>query len=417
MSAENNEDRLKSLREALKDTINKYFDGRYEILELCLSVVTQMFIEGMTLPFFLILVGPPSSFKTTILSIVSVLENTYRVDSFTAKAFVSHMANATEEDLKQRDLLPKIKDKTLITPELGPLFSTKDDKLQEIIGILTRILDGKGYTSESGARGKRGYVGDYYFTWLGAAVKIPRRLWKVISDLGPKMYFAVLYVKQVTDEEKQKAILENLRDIPYNDKLEQAKARLLDFWKELIATMLKSGKVKWDDSRNDKDTISKITMLAMLLGKLRASMSTEDVPYHGGSNYNFEPPVIEDPTRATDSLINLAKGHALLYGRNYIMPDDLRPVVKIALSSASRERVGLFQFLIEKGGSQTTDQVMEKFKVGRDTALKYMKELELIGLVERDSQSTITKPTIVIRLKEFYQWLLSDEFRSYWNDS
>lgn len=40
------------------------------------------------------------------------------------------MANATEKQLENIDLLPKIKHKTLITPELGTMFSDREDKLK-----------------------------------------------------------------------------------------------------------------------------------------------------------------------------------------------------------------------------------------------------------------------------------------------
>ena len=37
--------------------------------------------------------------------------------------------------------------KFVLTPELAPLFTAKDDDLQKMLGIITRIVDGKGYES------------------------------------------------------------------------------------------------------------------------------------------------------------------------------------------------------------------------------------------------------------------------------
>ena len=50
------------------------------------------------------------------------------------------------------DLLPKIKDKTLITKELGPVFQGKVQDVQERFAVLTSVLDGQGFVSNSGAR-------------------------------------------------------------------------------------------------------------------------------------------------------------------------------------------------------------------------------------------------------------------------
>lgn len=112
--------------------------------------------------------------------------NTFYTDSFSAKSFVSHNTSVPKKELKNIDLLPKIKDKVFLSPELSPTFSKKDDELIEIIGIFIRVLDGKGYESDTGAHGHRGYVGEFMFVWIGAAVEITRKVHKHLSTLGPK---------------------------------------------------------------------------------------------------------------------------------------------------------------------------------------------------------------------------------------
>jgi hypothetical protein len=54
---------------------------------------------------------------------------------------------------------------------------------------MTRILDGHGYVSDSGAHGYRGYNERMMFVWVGAAVDIPRKVHKHLATLGPKLYF------------------------------------------------------------------------------------------------------------------------------------------------------------------------------------------------------------------------------------
>jgi hypothetical protein len=74
------------------------------------------------------------------------------------------------------DMLPRIRFKLLLTPELTPIFSANEDELRENLGIITSVLDGHGYVTDSGAHGRRGYHGNYMFVWVGAAVDIPYRV-------------------------------------------------------------------------------------------------------------------------------------------------------------------------------------------------------------------------------------------------
>ena len=115
--------------------------------------------------------------------------NVYYSDSFTPKSFVSHSTGVKKESLPEIDMLPRIKDKCLLAPELSPIFAKKDEVVMENLGILTRVLDGHGYQSDSGAHGRRGYSGEHMFTMIGAAVDIPHRVHKQLTNLGPKLFF------------------------------------------------------------------------------------------------------------------------------------------------------------------------------------------------------------------------------------
>jgi hypothetical protein len=98
-------------------------------------------------------------------------------------------------------MLPRIRFKLLLTPELTPIFSTNEDELRENLGIITSVLDGHGLVTDSGAHGRRGYHGNYMLVWVGAAVDIPYRVHKLLATLGPKLYFFRLpYVKKTSQQ-------------------------------------------------------------------------------------------------------------------------------------------------------------------------------------------------------------------------
>ena len=141
----------------------------------------------------------PSSLKTAFFKFLETYGIHIIADKFTARAFVSHSANVAKEKLVEIDMLPQIKDKILLTPELSALFTGKDDDVREQFGIITRLLDGEGLETNSGVHGKRGYYGKYMFTWLGAAVDIPYSVYKFLSTIGFKIYFLRLPRIEVTE--------------------------------------------------------------------------------------------------------------------------------------------------------------------------------------------------------------------------
>src|SRR6478735_7356399 len=170
-------------------------------MEFQLAVKSILNIEDCNLPFAGIILGPPSSSKTVGIEMFRGTAHTFYTDSFSAKSFVSHNTSVPRDKLEEIDLLPKIKGKVFLSPELSPTFSKKDDELIEILGIFIMVLDGKGYENDTGAHGHRGYVGEFMFVWIGAAVEIPRKGHKYLSTLGPKLYFFRLPKTNKTEEE------------------------------------------------------------------------------------------------------------------------------------------------------------------------------------------------------------------------
>ena len=401
----------------LVTTVDDNFTGRGFVVETLLSVKAQLKIEGITQVFALIMMGSPSSFKSTTLEIVSVLPDSYQSDSFTPRAFVSHSANTTKKDLSKVDLLPRIRHKTMITPELAPLFSAKPENIQEHFGVLTRILDGRGYTSDSGVHGQRGYSGDYHFMGLGAVVDIPHGVWRLLGNLGAKMYFFRIPADNISDEEFEKQMVSQMGNNTYNSKLEECKEEITKLWDGLeTCPHLKDGKVIWNISKDDLHTKKIITKVASALASLRAVVPTWHTHESGGSNYNYETPTIENPSRASNALYNLARGHAVVCGRNYILQDDLRVVLPVALSSASKQRTDLFKMLVVNGGTLTTTEFEEKAHLSKTTALKEMEQLSIIGLADITDTQTGTKPIKTISIKSKYEWFLGKEFKDLWED-
>jgi hypothetical protein len=160
------QDKFQELYTVVHDKMPEIWPG----LEFELSTLRVLDIEGCTLPFIGVILGRPSSYKTVIISLLKGWYKAFYTDNFTARSFVSHStAVNTKEELEQIDMLPKIRNKHFLTPELSPMFTSKEDDLIQLRGIITRIADGHGYVSDSGAHEHRGYDEDIMFTWTAYA--------------------------------------------------------------------------------------------------------------------------------------------------------------------------------------------------------------------------------------------------------
>jgi hypothetical protein len=104
----------------LNSKINEYFPDVSLLVDFELSIKKILNIEDITLPFMGIVFAVPSSLKTAFFKLLRNLKYSYYSDKFTARAFVSHSATVTKEKLAEIDMLPQIKDKILLTPELLP---------------------------------------------------------------------------------------------------------------------------------------------------------------------------------------------------------------------------------------------------------------------------------------------------------
>jgi len=413
--------------------VEKYSDLQKEILnlipelwepvEFALSVRSILRIKKITLPFGGIVLGPSSSLKSATVELFRNTKDTYYSDSFSAKSFVSHNTAIPKEKLVEIDLLPKIKDKLFLTPELSPTFSKKEEELNEILGIITRVLDGHGYESDTGAQGHRGYNGKYMFTWIGAAVDIPHKVHKLLGTLGPKLYFFRIKTQNKDENDYLKQFQDEDIKGDYSKKIEKIRSKLNNYleWFDLKPSSdYDTTNIINNDTTTtitDEDVLLRIIRLAILLRHLRGNVPVWETKDSQGSDYAYTFPSLEDPNRAITQLRNLARGHALSQGRINITMQDIPLLIKVVLSTASKERIILFDHLLENDGKLDTISIKDHLINAKKTALKTMTELTILGVTDRlemqnnNSDSSSNNNAFQIQLKEEFRWFLSDEFK------
>lgn len=376
--------------------------------ELCLSIISQILIHEIANPFALVLVGVPSGGKTICINFFdSIEELTYASDKFTPASFVTNASNVKREELADLDLLPRIKHKAFLVRDLATIFSKRDDDLNECLGILTRVLDGEGLATDTGIHGRRNLSGAYLFMMIAASTPLPSRIWKMMGSLGSRLFFysmksrekgvdeLVLQLKNTAFKEKEKTCRNATRNLLYT------------LW-----TTHKEG-IVWNRDADPDAVIQVIARCAKLLAKLRGVISVWKEKKDEGSDYDYTPPVIENPDRISILFYNLCRGHAVSVGRKQIKSDDLRLIIELAIDSASTIRARLFRELIEHGGKMNTVQVEMRLGCSKPTALKEMKTLEALGVCKVVDARTgrIGQPECQLQLEEDFEWFLSDECR------
>jgi hypothetical protein len=128
----------------VRAVIDQHFPLLWPAVDLGLATCATLLLKDNMSPVALIYVGPPSAGKTTIATMFETATYKdqhicYRSDKFTPAAFVSQSAKAKPTQLARIDLLPRIKHKVLLTPELSTIFRGKQDELVERFSIITHI--------------------------------------------------------------------------------------------------------------------------------------------------------------------------------------------------------------------------------------------------------------------------------------
>jgi len=408
----------------LKEVIDVNFKNLWHPVEAGLSAVFALLLKDVVNPTALVYVDVPSSLKTTVISFFNgALDLSYRSDNFSPKSFVSHYSSATRKELLLIDLLPRIKHKIFLTPELAPIFGAPKEKLVEIFSILIRLLDGEGLLTDSGTKGRRGYTGDYMFTWLGATTPIDNTVWKIMGKLGSRLVF---YWMSETVVKTQDLIDDLTKDNEYMQKKVICKTYTKKFIQDHFVSKYGGVRsVKWDRTKNEEKVIRWIAELAKLLCHVRGTFTFWRE--RNCDEYSYKSLSIEKPKRANTTLYNLARGHALIEGRDYLTLHDIPVIIDIVLSSMPGDRREIFLALLDANDKYdeyvdivdnfdgevmlTTANICELLKCSSPTARARMEVLNILGLVELRSAG---HNEYCIKFKEEFKWLKSPGFKRLW---
>lgn len=123
--------------EFLVETVLRNFPNLLRQFTAALAVCGVLTIKRPWKPLALFFEGLSGAGKTLPLNCIDRITSDevrkwlYRSDHFTKASFVSQAASVERKKLDQVDLLPRIRNRVLITPEMGPMFRAKKRPLKK----------------------------------------------------------------------------------------------------------------------------------------------------------------------------------------------------------------------------------------------------------------------------------------------
>jgi hypothetical protein len=374
-----------------------YLPGRLPAVKAGLATVGTMALAGRTRPLSLIYEAASGYGKSAIVEMFFPLESlqeyVYRCDKFTPKAFVTHAANVSRERLAEIDLLPKLAGKVLVTKELSPIFRGNQDEVRENFAVLIPVLDGKGFTSNTGAQGKRGYEQPILFNWIGATTPLPRETHKLMYQLGTRLLFYEVPSKVPSEEQLMKYAERDDASQGETECQEHVNAFLIEFFKQHPVGSVNPAGVKIPQR-----LLRLITRWALLLSKVRAGLRYEKDGKEWKAVSANQP---EGPFKLINYFKELARGHALIHGRSRVSRLDVELVAHVALSSIPSHLRPILR-AVRRQRFVTSTECEGLSGISRPTARRYLEELAIAGVVslKRGNESENTPHCATIR-KDF----------------
>ena len=382
----------------VRETVVKNFDeAQWHLTEAILSTHATLFVGGVQNCAGLIVVGQSGAGKTTALKFFEGLdEQFYRSDEVTPASFVTHDASLSEDQLEEVDLLPRIKHKSLLCRDMETWFSGDRESIRTTMSRMTHLMDGEGLTRDSGSHGKRGYEGDFRFSFIGASTPLQSRAWEVMGNAG---YRFVFYHKEPRPDDHETLRNNLFGESSYEEKVAECRQKVQSFLHRLWNDHGGYGSIPDDEISFSDDAQNAIPYLAKVVKFSRATLTDR-------SGKDSPDVSREDPHRIGAVLREIAKGRALIDGETEVSVDDVVVSARVALSTMPSKRRPLVRTLLNPAndGRLTRNEVGEALGVSKPTALDRMELMDTLGIAKFTEVEDDGRGTKKLELKEEFQW-------------
>jgi hypothetical protein len=269
--------------------------------------------------------------------------------------------------------------------------------MQENFSVIISVLDGKGFLSDSGMRGRRGYDGPIVFNWLGATTPLPAATHRMMAQLGTRWLFYEVPSNEPTEDE--------CVEYAERDEASEAETRCNDIINFLLMTFFEwhpIGTVDAGTIQIPHDAAIRLVRWARLIVRARTEIKCEKEDREWKPIAAGKP---EGPWKVIGYLKELARGHALIHQRGVVNAEDLELIETIALSSIPGHIRPIVRELQQSAVVDST-RCRVICGVSAPTARKYLEELRLLGIVDVTKGNPETNQPDTAVLRQEFGWLL-----------
>ncbi len=346
----------------------------HDIIELAIATVISLPLsqQDETALVWLLIVGSPSSDKTSSVLLLKTARGVYYVDSVTENFLASGYRGQKGE--RAPDLLRELDGKCFMIKELSTVFSMRPEKVRKFLGDLQAIFD-REYHKLTGTLGKVG--GRAAFSIVACVT--PSALvehHEYMAKIGSR--FLMYQVPQLTEEERQTGL-----EILWEES-ETRKQKLVELRKLVAAhvkDLLDSPPTLEPETREQREIINR---LAELMAHGRTVLRGQQLvdPDTGEKKYETEMVQREEPFRVHQQLRTSARALARVHGRSRITDHELELVRRVALGSLAADRARVLALFPDHPEGLTVETCAKGIGKGESRARQLLKELVLMGLLE-----------------------------------
>lgn len=364
----------------VKEKVEAFLPNSATALRVMLAVAVSGAFHNRAM-LWLLFVGAPSSGKTELVQLFRNSPHAYCLDNVTLNSFISGERPTAKQ--KVYDLLPFLDRKCLVIKDWTVIFSLDEKMTKKIIGDMVGAYD-KQLSKHSSRRGLISYESE--FSHLGCIT--PATLnhhHNYLNMIGPRFLCYTILNPSVEDENKSfDAIFAN-QD---RDTLEKAARGAVQSYLNSLVTSDPATAVKLLSLpvqgylKVAARFVSRARGIVILQSGSFRDENDKDITY-------YEPLEIqvEQPWRAAQQLIELARYLAFICGKEEVGTDELEIIKQVVISSMPADRSQALRAIQAKGGAITARELSEDTERSNKTSRRMLDELSVLGILKKTKGS------------------------------
>lgn len=388
----------------VRKKVEAFLPNSATALKVMLAVVASGMFRSQVM-LWLLFVGAPSSGKTELVQLLRDFSYAFCLDSVTLNSFIS--GERPTDKQKVHDLLPLLDGKCLVIKDWTVIFSLDEKMTKKIIGDMVGIYD-KRLSKFSSRRGQVSYESE--FAHLGCITPATlNRHHNYLNMIGPRFLCYTILNPSTEDEKKSfDAIFSNQN----RDGLEKEAREAVQSYLNTLNTFDATSAVKplsslvQDYLKTAARFVSRARGIVVLQSASFRDESGNDITYYEPLEIQ-----IEQPWRAVQQLMELAKYLAFVCVKEEVGADELEIIKQIVISTMPADRSQALRAIQANEGTITARELAENIDRSNKTSRRMLDELSTLGILKKTKGGGQLANSYAIE-DEFKKFICVDEWIS-----